>query len=81
MGRDSLFFQAMLLARYEIALDWRRIDDYLPSIRKVTPKDIARVAKEYLIPDNRTLGILMPIPPKGGKALSSEFSIKTRIVR
>ena len=81
MGRDSLFFQAMLLARYEIALDWRRIDDYLPSIRKITPKDIARVAKEYLIPDNRTLGILMPIPPKGGKALSSEFSIKTRIVR
>ena len=44
------------------------IDDYLPSIRKVTPEDIQRVAKQYLIPDNRTVGILIPLPPKEGKA-------------
>jgi zinc protease len=48
-GQDSLFYQAMLLARQEIALTWRAIDDYLPSIRKVTPEDIQRVAK---IPDS-----------------------------
>lgn len=81
MGQDSLFFQAMLLARYEIALDWRAIDDYLASIRKVTPEDIGRVASRYLIPDNRTVGVLIPIPSKGGKAVSSEFSIKTKMVR
>ena len=33
-GQDSLFYQAMLLARNEITLTWRAIDDYLPSIRK-----------------------------------------------
>jgi zinc protease len=53
----------MLLARHEIALSWKAIDDYLPSIRKVTPEDIQRVAKKYLIPDNRTMGILIPLPP------------------
>jgi zinc protease len=81
MGQDSLFFQAMLLARHEIAFDWKAIDDYLPSIRKVTPEDIGRVANRYLIPDNRTMGVLIPIHPKGGKAVPSEFSIKTRMLR
>jgi predicted Zn-dependent peptidase len=81
MGQDSLFFQAMLLARHEIARDWRTIDDYLPSIRKVAPEDIERVASLYLIPDNRTVGVLIPLRPKGGKVVPSEFSIKTKMVR
>ena len=38
LGQDSLFYQAMLLARYEIASDWRDIDDYVPAVRKVTPE-------------------------------------------
>jgi zinc protease len=66
-GQDSLFYQAMLLARHEIALSWRAIDDYLPSIQKVAPEDIQRVVKKYFIPDNRTVGILIPLPPKEGK--------------
>ena len=65
-GQDSLFFQAMLLARHEIALSWKALDDYLPAIRKVTPEDIVRVAREYLTADNRTVGILVPLPPKEG---------------
>ena len=44
-GQDSIFNQAMLLAQHEIALSWKAIDDYIPSIRKVTPEDIQRVAK------------------------------------
>jgi zinc protease len=59
-GQDSLFYQAMLLAEHEIALDWKAIDDYLPSIRNVSAQDIQRVAKRYLIPSNRTVGILIP---------------------
>ena len=73
-GQDSLFYQAMLLARHEIALSWKAIDDYLPSIRKVTPEDIQRAAKKYLIPDNRTVGILIPLPPKEGKPAPAESS-------
>jgi zinc protease len=80
-GQDSLFYQAMLLAQHEISLNWRAVDDYIPSIRKVSAEDIQRVAKQYLIPDNRTVGILIPLPPKEGKPVPMEPSIKERMVR
>ncbi len=80
-GQDSLFSQAMLLARYEISLNWRAIDDYIPSIRKVSPEDIQRVAKRYLIPDNRTVGILIPLPPKEGKPVPVPVPGKEDVVR
>ncbi len=80
-GQDSLFYQAMLLAQHEIAYTWKAIDEYLPSIRKVTPEDIQRVANRYLMPDNRTVGILIPLPPKEGKLPSPGSSIKDRVVR
>ncbi|HUL21705.1 MAG TPA: pitrilysin family protein [Thermodesulfobacteriota bacterium] len=80
-AQDSLFYQAMLLARYEIALSWKTIDDYLPSIRKVSPEDIQRVAKKYLTPDNRTVGILIPLPPKEGKSEPVGGSVKEHLVR
>ena len=67
-SQDSLFAQAMWLGRFEIALDWNRLDDYIPAIRKVSPQDIQRVAKRYLIARNRTIGILLPQSLKrGGK--------------
>lgn len=80
-GQDSIFNQAMLLAHHEIAISWKAIDDYIPSIRKVTPEDIQRVAKKYLIQDNRTVGILIPLPPKEGKPLPTEPSVKERMIR
>jgi len=80
-GQDSIFYQAMLLAQHEISIGWRAIDDYIPSIRKVSPEDIQRVAKLYLIPDNRTVGILIPLPPKEGKPPPPESSIKEQMVR
>jgi zinc protease len=80
-GQDSLFFQAMLLAQHEIVLNWEAIDDYLPSIRKVTAEDIQRVAREYLTPDNRTAGVLIPLPPKEGTVPPVGSSVKERIVR
>jgi zinc protease len=81
MGQDSLFNQAMLLARYEIALGWRNIDDYLPSIRKVSPGDIRRVADRYLIPNNRTVGILVPLPLKERKRVAPGGSAEERLIR
>jgi zinc protease len=71
----------MLLARYEISMSWKDIDDYLPSIRKVSPEDIQRAARRYLVPDNRTVGILIPLPPKEGKPVSIESPEKGGIVR
>ena len=80
-AQDSLFSQAMLLARHEIAISWKTIDDYLPSIQKVSPEDIQRVAKKYLTPDNRTVGILIPLPPKEGNPAPPGGSGGERIVR
>ena len=80
-SQDSLFSQAMLLAQHEIALTWRAVDDYLPSIRKVSPEDIQRVVKKYLIPENRTVGILIPLPPKEGKPAPEGPPTKERMIR
>jgi zinc protease len=59
-AQDSLFSQGMMVAQYEIASDWRLIDSYVPSIRKVTREDIQRVANEYFNSVNRTVGVLAP---------------------
>ncbi len=61
-AQDSIFGQAMLLGQFEIVTGWREIDAYLPSVQKVTPEDIRRVAKKYLTEVNRTVGILLPLP-------------------
>lgn len=65
-AQDSLFYQAMLLGTYEVAGDWRWLDDYLPAIRAVTAADVQRVAFTYLRPENRTTGVLIPDPPVPG---------------
>ncbi len=80
-SQDSLFYQALLLAQHEIASTWKAIDDYLPSIRKVSPEEIQRVAKEYLTPENRTVGILIPLPPKEGKPAPGGSPVKEHVVR
>jgi zinc protease len=80
-SQDSLFFQAMLLARYEIAQDWRNVDQYLPAIGKVTPQDILRVAKHYLVPENRTVAVLVPLATQAKKPQGSEFSLESKTVR
>ncbi|RJR54829.1 MAG: insulinase family protein [Desulfobacteraceae bacterium] len=59
-GQDSLFFQGMLLARYEFASTWKDVDKYLPAIRSVSAEDIQRVAKKYFPKQNRTVGVLLP---------------------
>ena len=64
-AQDSNFRHAMLLGRSEsIGAGWRLVDQFLDRIRAVTAKDIQRVAKQYLTQDNRTVGILIPLPSK-----------------
>ncbi|HTW89331.1 MAG TPA: pitrilysin family protein [Candidatus Binataceae bacterium] len=68
-SQDSIFREAMLLGLYQMLGDYRMVDQYLPNIEKVTPADIQRVAKQYLVENNRTLGILIPtgvLPPGAG---------------
>jgi zinc protease len=63
-GQDSVFGQAMRIGRYESAAGWRYLEDYLPGIRKVSTADVLRVARQYLDPDRRTVGTLIPIKEK-----------------
>ncbi len=61
--QDSNFRYAMLMGQAEsVGAGWRRIDQFVEHIRAVTAKDIQRVAKQYLTQDNRTVGILIPLP-------------------
>jgi zinc protease len=63
--QDSNFRRAMLLGESEsIGAGWRQADQFLERIRGVTAKDIQRVAKQYFTQDNRTVGILVPVPAK-----------------
>jgi zinc protease len=57
------------------------IDQYLPLIQRVTPEDIQRVARQYLIPDNRTVGTLIPLPPKPGQEPPVGSPGRDRIIR
>lgn len=80
-AQDSLFYQAMLLARYEIVGGWQEIDRYIPAIRKVTPEDIKRVAEKYLVKENRTTGTLVPLPINEDKAASQSTPIKDTLIK
>ena len=63
--QDSNFRYAMLLGQSEtIGAGWRWLDEFLKHVQSVTAKDIQRVARQYLVPDNRTVGILIPLPEK-----------------
>ncbi len=63
-GQDSIFGQAMRIGQYESSAQWQLLDSYLAGIRKVTPGDILKAAKQYLDPDRRTVGILIPTKEK-----------------
>lgn len=60
-AQDSIYGQAMKIGFYEVAGGWRQMDNYLDGIRQVTREDVRRVAKQYLDPDRRTVGVLIPI--------------------
>ena len=65
MGLDSNFFRAMQFGRAEtVGAGYQYPESYVDAIRKVTPEDIRRAAKTYLVEDRRTVGILVPLPPK-----------------
>jgi zinc protease len=63
--QDSNFRHAMLLGQAEsIGAGWHRVDQFIERILAVTAKDVQRVARLYLTQDNRTVGILVPLPSK-----------------
>jgi zinc protease len=80
-NQDSLFYQGMILASYEIVSTWKDIDKYVPGVRSVSAEDVRRVARKYLVPANCTTGILLPIPPANGKPFQPAAPSRENIVR
>lgn len=65
MGQDSVFYQAMLIGRLETTgAGAKYLDNYINEIRNVTAEDIMKVAQKYFAEDNRTVGVLVPLPAK-----------------
>ena len=61
--QDSMFRQAMLLGTAEtVGAGWQYTANYVENLRKVTREDVVRVSRQYLIPDQLTTGILVPVP-------------------
>jgi len=72
MDQDSIYYQAMMLGWFEMNGDWHRRDEYIDNIRKVTADDVTRVADKYLSEDNRTVGVLIPVPSSKTAARGKE---------
>jgi len=65
-AQDSVHQVAEMLGRYESVASWKLLDGFLEGVSKVTTADVQRVARKYLVPDNRTVAILIPM--KAGAA-------------
>ncbi len=61
MEMDSVYSMARIIGTFELLGGWRLKDKYLEALRAVTSEDVQRVARKYLIEDNRTVGILIPL--------------------
>jgi zinc protease len=66
-AQDSVHALAEMLGRYEAVARWQHLDGFLEGVRKVTAADVQRVAKQYLVQENRTVAILIPVKAGAGK--------------
>jgi zinc protease len=58
---DSIFYRGMLLGRTETVASWKLLKEFIPKIQQVTAAEVRRVAQKYLVADNRTVGVLVPL--------------------
>jgi zinc protease len=77
MAMDSIFYRAMLLGRTATVARWTLLKEFMPKIQQVTSEQIREVAKKYLVAENRTVGILVPI--KTAKAPTGHFRSRREI--
>jgi zinc protease len=71
MALDSIFYRGMLLGRTATVGNWTLLKEFIPKIQQVTAEEVRRVARKYLVPENRTIGILVPV--KTGKPKMEGF--------
>jgi zinc protease len=59
-GTENITNQAFWLGYAEMFATYEWFETYLEKLAKVTPKDVQRVAREYLRPQTRVVGIYVP---------------------
>ena len=60
-GSENITNQAFWLGYAEMFADYNWFLTYLDKLAKVTPKEVRRVAGEYLRPQNRVVGTYIPL--------------------
>ena len=58
---ESISHQAYWLGYSEMFANYEWFETYLDRIAEVTPESIIQVARKYLVPQNRTVGIYRPV--------------------
>ena len=59
-GLEGVTNQAFWLGQMEIVDSYTRVERFIPELEAVTPADVQRVAQTYFVPDQRTIGWLLP---------------------
>ncbi|MBD2596874.1 insulinase family protein [Nostoc spongiaeforme FACHB-130] len=78
LGNQDISSQASQLGYNQtVAGDYKYIERYLAAIAKVTPEDVQRVAKTYLVPAKQTIGFFEPTQPDGQAGTSGSGSGRT----
>ncbi|MBI3803161.1 MAG: insulinase family protein [Nitrospirae bacterium] len=74
LGSDSNFFRAMRIGTAEtVGAGQEYLTHFVENIRKVTAADLQRVAKKYLIEDQRSVGTLLPLAMEEGGSTPNEM--------
>jgi len=60
-GSENITNQAFWLGYAEMFANYEWFLTYLDNLAKVTPKDVQRVAREYMRPQNRVVGTYLPV--------------------
>jgi predicted Zn-dependent peptidase len=66
-GMDSNSDIAENITQYEVLFRWDYLETYMERIAAVTKEDVQRVARKYLVPENRTVVHLLPREEPGGE--------------
>jgi zinc protease len=61
-AQDSIYYQALLLGKYQTLGNWKGVGEFLPGIRSVRQSDLLRVYQNYFKNKPRSVGLLIPTP-------------------
>lgn len=58
---DSVSDQGEQLGYYNTVSSWRFLETLIPRIKAVTPEQVLEAARKYLVADNSTVGVFVPL--------------------